>query len=191
MNTLTEAQQNKIAKFISQRHITKGLGDYDAACSIASINLALTNQLTAEIPECMSEVVGNWVIVIQDSLPDSMRNCHDWKSLLPALAGTGNEYENERLDLIYTWLWDEVLTEVNPPLLKDKWQNMMEQRTHDIIRELGHSLVKMNIEYSPLNCQHTGFGELLNNLACIGRKSEATAFSSASSACIAARTCGY
>lgn len=187
MSTLTQEQQDKIAKFISQRHITKGLGDYDAACSIASINLALTNQLTAEIPECMSEVIGNWVIVMQDNISDSMRNHPDWKSLLPALIGTGNKYENERLDLIYTWLWNEVLPEVKPPLLEDKWQNMMEQRTLEAIRELSYGLGKLNIKYSRLNCQHTDFVTLVDNLAHIGCNKDNAFLELVGSAAVAAR----
>lgn len=187
MSTLTQEQQDKIAKFINQRHITEGLGDYDAACSIASINLALTGEFTAEIPECMSEIIGNWVIIIQDCMPNNMRNNADWKSLLPSLAGTGRDYENERLDLIYTWLWDEILPEVKPPLLEDKWQNMMEQRTNDVIRELSHKLISMRIDYSRLHWHHKDFVTLVENLTCIGSKKEAATFSLISSACIAAR----
>ena len=116
-------------------HLPSGLGDEQSACSIAAINLALSGRLTDEIPGCMSEVIGQWIIVIQDAMPGALRNSARWKSLLPLAAGTGRELEQERLDIILEWLWEIVLPSLQP--LADEqgfgaqWQKMTTERTAD------------------------------------------------------------
>jgi hypothetical protein len=61
----------------------------------------------------MSEVIGNWIITIQDRMPDDMRNSSDWKRLLPLAAGTGRDHEPERLAIVMDWMWS-ALTMVQP-----------------------------------------------------------------------------
>ena len=113
--------------------IPKGLGTREAASSIAAINLALTGELSNDIPECMSEVIGAWILYIQDGIPDDLRNSSQWKGLLPLAAGTGREHEQERAEIILDWLWGTVLPYVQP--LADKggfggeWQAMHTYRT--------------------------------------------------------------
>jgi hypothetical protein len=114
MNTLTQAEQDKIRDFLKDRHIAKGLGIPQDACSIAAINLALTGKLSDTIPDCMSPVVGRWIIVIQDAMPDDMRNSREWRELLPLAAGTGRLHEKERLDIILDWMWGTALPLVQP-----------------------------------------------------------------------------
>lgn len=91
-----------------------GIGTAENACSIAAINLALTGTLTDDIPFCMSEVIGKWIISVQDAMPSKMRNSSDWKSLLPLAAGTGRDREKERLEIIMQWMWTDVLPTVQP-----------------------------------------------------------------------------
>lgn len=92
---MTETQ-TKIAELLKNCHPTSGLGQNEhEACSIVAINLALTGKLTDEIPDCMSPVIGNWIIRIQDAMPEEMRNSEEWKSLLPFAAGTGREFEKK------------------------------------------------------------------------------------------------
>lgn len=131
---LTVEQCQAIEKrAIGQPHIPTGLGTEEEACSIAMINLALTGTLTDQIPDCMSPVVGQWIIGVQDNMPDAMRNSLGWRMLLPAAAGTGRDHEKERLDLIMEWMWATVLPTVQP--IADKggfgvqWAAMCEQRT--------------------------------------------------------------
>lgn len=114
MSTITQEQTAAIAAKLEGMALPQGLGDENAACSIAAINLALTGKLTDEIPACMSEVVGKWIIGVQDSMPHEMRNSARWKSLLPLAAGTGREREQERLALILDWMWGTVLPSVQP-----------------------------------------------------------------------------
>lgn len=72
---LTDEQIQKIRdRIAATKEIPTGLGDEEAASSIASINLALTGQLTDDIPACMSPVIGRWIIRVQDRMPYEIRN---------------------------------------------------------------------------------------------------------------------
>jgi len=131
--TLTIEQQAAIAAKVESMTLPKGMGDKHNACSIAAINLALTGQMTDEIPACMSEVVGKWIIRVQDGMPDEMRNSQAWKSLLPLAAGTGRDNEWERLALIMDWLWTVVLPYIQPMAdaggYGEQWRDMCGERT--------------------------------------------------------------
>ena len=120
-------------------HIPSGLGTKEAACSLAAINLALTGRLTDDTPECMSQVVGRWIVNVQDSMPAAMRNSAEWRELLPLAAGTGREHEQERLDLILDWMWSTVLPSLQPQAdadgYGDAWRTMCEQRTAEAAEE--------------------------------------------------------
>ena len=107
--TLNDADRSKIAEYLKGRHIPAGIGNEEAACSIAAINLALTGRLTDKIPDCMSEVIGNWIIATQDAMPDHMRNSEEWRALIPDAAGTGREHEDKRGAIITDWMWSTVL----------------------------------------------------------------------------------
>lgn len=133
MSTLSKKEQNKIYKFLQGRNIPVGLGNREAACSIAAINLALTGELTDRIPDCMSEVIGRWIISVQDAMPSSIRNSDKWRNLLPLAAGTGRELEQERLQIVQNWMWDTVLPTVLPIAKKhgfaDEWQTMLAEQS--------------------------------------------------------------
>jgi hypothetical protein len=133
MSTITIEQQTAIAVKLAGMHLPSGLGDEESACSIAAINLALSGELTDDIPPCMSEVIGKWIIRIQDSMPDDMRNSAQWKSLLPLAAGTGRAKEKKRLAIILDWMWGTVLPTLQP-LADDRgfgteWKRMTTERT--------------------------------------------------------------
>jgi hypothetical protein len=133
MTTLTDQQRAAIAAKLETMSLPSGLGDEHAACSIAAINLALTGRLTDDIPACMSEVIGRWIITVQDAMPDAMRNSHEWKSLLPLAAGTGREHEYKRVALILDWMWGTVLPMLQPQAdaggYGPQWRAMCEERT--------------------------------------------------------------
>jgi hypothetical protein len=133
MSTITLEQQQAIAEKLANMTLPSGLGNQEAACSIAAINLALSGKLTDEIPPCMSKVIGKWIIGVQDSMPADMRNSERWKSLLPLAAGTGRDKEQKRLAIILDWMWGTVLPTLQP--LADErgfgreWQAMTTDRT--------------------------------------------------------------
>src|SRR6202044_51878 len=135
MTPLTIVDQQKITSFLEGKHIPSGLGNAHEACSIAAINLALTGELTDTIPACMSEVIGKWIITVQDAMPDKMRNSVEWRMLLPLAAGTGRAKEKERLEIILAWMFETVLPYLLP-LAEEKgfgveWKKMCTEKTSD------------------------------------------------------------
>ena len=111
MLTYPEEAAQRLRDYLATHTLSDGLGTEEAACSIVAINLALTGELTDSIPECMSLVIGRWMIPVQDAMPGELRNGQEWKALLPLAAGTGREPSAEaaRGEVIMAWMWDEVL----------------------------------------------------------------------------------
>jgi hypothetical protein len=130
---LTAEQQAAIAAKVNSMALPSGLGDEHSACSIAAINLALSGRLTDEVPACMSLVIGNWIIRVQDAMPDDTRNSKAWKDLLPLAAGTGRDHEPEREAIMMDWMFDIVLPYVQPIAdaggYGEQWLAMCEERT--------------------------------------------------------------
>lgn len=104
--TITNDEFLAIGNKLKDMHLPEGMGNEENACSIAAINLALNGKLTDIIPDCMSPLIGKYIINIQDRMPDTMRNSIGWKQLLPYAAGTGDEFEYERNTMIMDWVFD-------------------------------------------------------------------------------------
>jgi hypothetical protein len=133
---LTQEQTNAIANYVNNHYLPVGVGTKESACSIAAINLALTGELTDRIPECMSRVIGRWIIRVQDKMPNAMRNSEEWKSLLPLAAGTGRELEKDRITIIMNWIWTVSLPLLQPIADKrgfgEKWKEMLDGKTQQL-----------------------------------------------------------
>lgn len=134
MSTLTVEKMWMIVDWLDEHpHLSVGLGTRESACSIAAINLALTGELTDRIPECMSPVIGMWIIGVQDAMPDKIRNSPEWRGLLPLAAGTGRNRERERVGIILDWMWGTVLPHVQEIAdrggLGVEWRQMTEKRS--------------------------------------------------------------
>jgi hypothetical protein len=109
-----------------------GVGTKEQACSIAALNLALTGTLTDDVPDCMSLVIGRWIIAVQDKMPATIRDSAAWRELLVMAAGTGREHEAERKALALSWMW-EALAVMQPRADADgygkTWATMLRERT--------------------------------------------------------------
>ena len=131
--TFTQEHKAKLEQYLATHTLPSGLGTKESACSLAAINLALSGELTDEIPDCMSDVLGTATIVLQDAMPSEMRNSLRYKTLLPDMAGTGRKHEQERLAILINWMWSVVLPQLQP--LADKhgfgseWQTMCNLKT--------------------------------------------------------------
>ena len=108
----TQRADARLRDYLASHELVAGIGTEESACSVAAINLALTGKVTDTIPKCMSKVIGQWMIVVQDAMPSEMRNSSGWKCLLPMAAGTGRDREEERLALIMDWMWGTVLPDL-------------------------------------------------------------------------------
>ena len=103
---ITTEQETAIRDVLATMpHLAVGVGTVEQACSIAALNLGLTGTLTDTVPDCMSRVIGSWIIGVQDRMPDTIRDSAAWRELLVLSAGTGRGYEAERLALALSWMW--------------------------------------------------------------------------------------
>ena len=118
-------------------HLAVGVGSKERACSIAALNLALTGTLTDTVPDCMSRVIGRWIICVQDRMPATIRDSAAWRELLVLAAGTGREHEAERKALVLSWMWDG-LALMQPQADKqgygEAWATMLRERTPEAAR---------------------------------------------------------
>ena len=130
---LTAKQSEDLRNLLGRVQLGEGLGSPSMPCSIAAINIALSGELTDEIPDCMSLVIGKWVIAVQDLMPHGTRNCRQWKELLPLAAGTGRDREKEeaRYNLLAGWMWERVL----PRVSADKWPTNMKEAWGKTLKE--------------------------------------------------------
>ena len=154
-STLTSTQVQAItSRLAAQSNIPAWLGNEHEACSVGAINLALTGQLTGEVPECMSHIIGWWIIRTQDRMPADMRNSTEWRALLPLAAGTGRDpaLEKRRSALIVQHMWEVVLPLVQPRADAQgygvAWREMCEQRTEDSARKAHKAVIRRPLPWA-------------------------------------------
>ena len=131
--SITKIQEQAIRDKVNGVTLDSGMGTVESPCSIAAINLALSGILTDDIPDCMSNVIGKWIVIIQDSMPTAIRNSDEWKQLLPYAAGTGRYKEKARIYIILDWMWKKVLPTLqevaNSKNFGGTWQGMLDKKT--------------------------------------------------------------
>ena len=150
---LTAEQSKDLTDLLSRVELGEGLGTKDHPCSIAAVNLALYGRLTDEVPDCMSLVIGKWIIAVQDLMPHGTRNCREYKiDLLPLAAGTGRDREKEeaRFSLLADWMWERVLPRIStdewPENLRYRWKNVLKERSAKSVDELILCGVDINLK---------------------------------------------
>ncbi len=129
----TDEHAANLKSYLETHHLPIGLGTEESACSIAAINLAISGELTDDIPDCMSKVLGKAIIGLQDAMPDDMRNSDRYRAMLMTAPGTGRDKEQERLAVLMDWMWGTVLPQVQPLAdekgFGDEWRRMCDERT--------------------------------------------------------------
>jgi len=138
MTTHTPEIRSKLEHYLETHHLPRGIGNKESACSIAAINLVISGELTDDIPDCMSKVIGRATIVLQDAMPDETRNSARYKSWLPTAVGTGREREQERLKILMDWMRGTVLPQsqalADENGFGDEWRAMCSERTDEAAR---------------------------------------------------------
>ena len=133
MTEYTDEHRSKLEAYLATHILPSGLGYKESACTIAAINLAMTGELTDNIPACMSLVLGKAAIGLQDAMPAEMRNSARYKALIPNMPGTGRVHEAERLAILMDWMWTVVLPQVQPIADKkgfgEQWRKMCKEKT--------------------------------------------------------------
>ena len=132
--------QERIRAYLPGVELTHGVGtDAQHACTIAAINLALSDRLTDETPDCADEALCRWVIPVQDAMPAEMLEAGDehgdrWRALIPCIAGTRDDGREEaRRELFLAWMWDrlgdEAVVAAVPLAARPAWETMLRERT--------------------------------------------------------------
>ena len=130
---ITTKQETAIRDMLaSMPELAVGLGTKEQACSLGALNLALTGMLTDEVPECMSVVIGRWVIRVQDMMLPADRDSAAWRGLLVLAAGTGRAHEPARIAIVMDWMWDALATRqshADAHGFGEAWATMLRERT--------------------------------------------------------------
>lgn len=130
----TQEHRAKLEAYLATHTLPAGLGGAESACTLAAINIAMSGELTGNIRPCMSAVLGQTATVLQDAMPDDLRNSTRYKTLIPNMPGTGRDHENERLAVLMDWMWTVVLPQVQPFADKKgfgaEWRKMCKEKTY-------------------------------------------------------------
>lgn len=99
-------------------------------------HVVVNGQLTDQIPLCMRGVIADWILKIQDAMPDEMRNSQKWRRLVPLAVETGrDEQEQARISIILEWMWTEVLPQLQRKAAEKgfggDWAEMLSSKTWD------------------------------------------------------------
>lgn len=158
MSTITKKQQKNIRTLVDKMVLVNDVGDEKNACSITAINLALSGMLTDDIPDCMSEVIGRWIIAAQDKMSSKMRNSPRWKAALPMAAGTGRKHEEERKKMLDDWFFSSVLPLLQPMAdqcgLGPAWTRLHQERSDQARKDFRKKIddvPRSNTEYYFIN----------------------------------------
>ena len=168
----TQECRAKLEDYLQTHKLPSGLGTEESACSIAAINLAITGELTDRIPDCVSKVLGKVTIILQDVMPDKMRNSARYKALLIDMPGTGRNREQRRTEVITAWMWDVVL-----PQLQDgadeqgfgkTWRHMCEQKSEHTAHAAAYAADTARVSRDAARAAHAA--------ACVSRDAHAAAY---------------
>ena len=143
--TWTTGAQARLTSYLQTHKLKSEPGSRQMPCSIQAINIALSGKPSTVVPECMSEVLGSFIITIQDAIPNELLNSPEWKQMLPQAAGTHRDLERERSQAITDWMWDRVLPQVTPvlgdPAFTKPWETMLKYRTRQSTRTAEQPLI--------------------------------------------------
>lgn len=140
-SSVTEEQVGELKKYLKTHKLCMSLHDHDDnVCSMAAINIALTGRIADEIPECMSRVLGRWIIVTQDLYGDDMRNSQLWKELLPIAVTKGRELEAAQLVKLISLTFNEARVVARRPErmegIEDEWADMIRLKTESAVNDV-------------------------------------------------------
>ena len=139
-NEPLSSQREGVEKLLAKHKLRHGVGDTKSMCTVAAINLALTDKVTDEQPDCMSSVIHAWVITVQDELPLDRLRSPAWTDTVPLAVGTNDGRDAERLALIMDWMWGTVLPQLQPLAVQRgigaEWLRMCQDRTAEAARSV-------------------------------------------------------
>ncbi len=131
----TTKMERRLRAILKTSELPKGLGTYQNPSSMAAINLAISEELVPYVPDCMSLVIGKWVLIMNDAVPHCIRNSKRWKKALPLAAKSGQDHEEHRANILVEWLWNDIMplpqNAADLTGLGREWHTLLEQRSSD------------------------------------------------------------
>ena len=142
--TWTSDADHALRTFLSNPKtlLSPEFGSPDKPCSIGALNLALTGKPSHRIPDCVHEMIGDWIRFIQPAIPPHILNSPDWYSALLLAANSApkpgfkpyvyllNLFHNDkRINVLNDWLWTDILPLLQPFATRydfaSEWQSML------------------------------------------------------------------
>ena len=132
----TPETRERLRVYLATHEITTDPRLINSTDSLGTINLVLTGKATQAIPQCMSFVIGRWITLFQDALPNDLRNSLGYKAALLDSVDTGRHphAEQARLEVILTSMWETVLPTIQEAAelggYGPEWLKMCELKTY-------------------------------------------------------------
>ena len=98
--------------------------------------------MTEYIPDCMSEVIGKWIIAIEHVMPLCISSSSEWRELLLLAAKSDRDSEGDKVEMIMSWMWDNISQEsqeLNSPN-KRLWERLVQFKDLVSCYELQNSI---------------------------------------------------
>ena len=107
-----DADSAKLIAYLASNELLKSSDQRQDVCSLTAINLSIGGSSLRSVPDCMSFALGRVITGLQDTMSHEMRNSDRYKNLLPHMAATGRNREQERRKILTDWMWISVLPAV-------------------------------------------------------------------------------
>jgi hypothetical protein len=121
--------ETKLKDYLDTHCLCVGRGNEQSCCSIAAINLIRENILTDRLPPDLPYVISAWIIGIQDSMPDELRNSKEWKDTLVEFLDCKSS--SKAVEILTEWLFDKIIPEIFGNAFKRCWNlNQLPERNY-------------------------------------------------------------
>ena len=152
-NTFPPEARKRLWEYLYSHSLSAGTNTPHSTCSIGAVNLALGNGVIDRIPQSMSQVIGSWIINVQDAMPNRLRNSDGWKKALVASVDTMNNpaAEDRRLELILQTMWGKVIPILQPAADKggygEEWLMMSKTKSLASIRAAADAIIDIGVPF--------------------------------------------
>lgn len=132
----TDDERGFLRRYLDDHYFGECQPGHDPPCLMAAINYSVTGELCDGIPVCMSEIIGNWLVAIQNRMPDDRLNSYRMKMALLEAPATGRSADAElrRLEAVMQWMWSALSVAHHTAAhfgFGDQWGDMLFYRSRE------------------------------------------------------------